>query len=171
MAFYFPNLHETLRNHKGPISLEEAVVRFSNHIGSILTANTSGRGAPLSPRARCPWSFVSPSFLIDYTRTIFHSTPGFAGHSPNAAPPHPVLFSEPQMASAHTSVLSKQSAQTTPEGSSDILASPPLPLSVTHFRPFMYITCSRAKRTLLPTVRWKLSKIRSGGLLELWRGE
>lgn len=28
MAFYFPNLHETLRNHKGPISPEEAVVRL-----------------------------------------------------------------------------------------------------------------------------------------------
>ncbi|GAA6070959.1 uncharacterized [Tachysurus ichikawai] len=26
MAFYFPKLHETLRNHKGPISPEEAVV-------------------------------------------------------------------------------------------------------------------------------------------------
>lgn len=28
MAFYFLNLHETLRNHKGPISPEEAVVRL-----------------------------------------------------------------------------------------------------------------------------------------------
>lgn len=28
MAFYFPKLHETLRNHKGPISPKEAVVRF-----------------------------------------------------------------------------------------------------------------------------------------------
>lgn len=124
--FIFPICTRHCATIKAQLALRRQWFAFTNHVGSVLIASTSGRGALLSPRARCLWSFVSTFFLIDYTRTIFHSPPGFSGHLielPNAAPPRPVLFSKPQMASAHTSVLSRQSAQTTPEGCSANLAN------------------------------------------------
>lgn len=94
---------------KAQLALRRQWFAFTNHVGSVLIASTSGRGAPLSPRARCLRSFVSPSFLIDYTLTIFHSPPGFSGHLnefPNAAPPHPVLFSRtPDGISPHICII------------------------------------------------------------------
>lgn len=97
---------------KAQLALRRQWFAFTNHVGSVLIASTSGRGAPLSPRARCLRSFVSPSFLIDYTLTIFHSPPGFSGHLnefPNAAPPHPVLFSRtPDGISPHICIVQKE---------------------------------------------------------------
>lgn len=152
--FIFPICMRRCATIKAQLALRRQWFAFTNHVGSVLIASTSGRGALLSPRARCLWSFVSTFFLIDYTRTIFHSPPGFSGHLielPNAAPPHPVLFSEPQMASAHTSVLSRQSAQPTPRDvppTWQIRAKKTPLFSLRHpYWIFMYITYSLTTRT------------------------
>lgn len=112
MAFYFLNLHETLRNHKGPISPEEAVVRLHQsrwvridrqHQWAGGTAFTS---RPLS-------SVICVTVLFDWLHSDhFPFSSWISGHLnefPNAAPPHPVLFSRtPDGISPHICIVQKE---------------------------------------------------------------
>lgn len=95
MAFYFLNLHERLRNHKGPISQGGGgsfIAVSTNPCGlyqgrPIDRVMASGRGVATGrgvflrgfALGRCVWSFVSQFFLIDYRQIIFYSLSGFSG--------------------------------------------------------------------------------------------
>lgn len=91
MAFYFPNLHERLRNHKGPISrggggsvLALSANRFCSYrwrpIDGV-TVSRRGVGCVCARLCSGPLCLVIcvTAFLIDYRQIIFHSLPGFSG--------------------------------------------------------------------------------------------
>lgn len=120
MAFYFLNLHKRLRNHKGAISQGgggSLLVVLANRFCSywrrpIDRVMAGGRGVATGRGVFLLWSVVFghlchsffdwlPSDHFPFSFWILRSPDWI----PWTAPPHLVLFSEPQMASAHTSVL------------------------------------------------------------------
>lgn len=90
MAFYFLNLHERLRNHKGPISrggggLSQSFLLISAKAYWWRYGQWAGsrhrQGCVCARLCSGPLCLVIcvTVFLIDYRQIIFHSLPGFSG--------------------------------------------------------------------------------------------